>query len=116
MARKQSDYPAALLAEDEETPDTTPAPVVIDNTPAPRPSGVAAEPASVVAPPAPAPVATPAPASTPRPAAPGLGPLRGTTLLNRESALARVASGEVRQVTQLLRPPSVGIGADMCVK
>jgi ParB family chromosome partitioning protein len=32
--------------------------------------------------------------------------LRGTTLLNRESALARVASGEVRQVTQLLLDPA----------
>lgn len=30
----------------------------------------------------------------------------GTTLLGRESALARVASGEVRQVTQLLLDPS----------
>lgn len=30
---------------------------------------------------------------------------RGTTLLSRESALARVASGEVRQVTQLLLDP-----------
>ncbi|WP_062784254.1 ParB/RepB/Spo0J family partition protein [Novosphingobium capsulatum] len=109
MARKQSDYLAALLAEDEETPDTTPAPVVIDNTPAPRPSGVADEPAPVPgaqAKPAPTPPVSPAPASPPRPAAPGLGPLRGTTLLNRESALARVASGEVRQVTQLLLDPA----------
>lgn len=31
---------------------------------------------------------------------------RGTTLLGRESALARIASGEVRQVTQLLLDPS----------
>lgn len=31
---------------------------------------------------------------------------RGSTLLNRESALARVASGEVKQVTQLLLDPS----------
>jgi ParB family chromosome partitioning protein len=31
---------------------------------------------------------------------------RGTTLLGRESALARVASGEVRQVTQLLLDPA----------
>lgn len=31
---------------------------------------------------------------------------RGTTLLNRESALARVATGEVRQVTQLLLNPA----------
>ena len=32
--------------------------------------------------------------------------VRGTTLLGRESALARVASGEVRQVTQLLLDPA----------
>lgn len=32
--------------------------------------------------------------------------LRGTTLLGRESALARVHSGEVRQVTQLLLDPA----------
>ena len=32
--------------------------------------------------------------------------LRGTTLLGRESALARVATGEVRQVTQLLLDPA----------
>ncbi len=31
---------------------------------------------------------------------------RGTTLLNRENALARVAKGEVRQVTQLLLDPA----------
>lgn len=31
---------------------------------------------------------------------------RGTTLLGRESALARIASGEVRQVTQLLLDPA----------
>jgi len=31
---------------------------------------------------------------------------RGTTLLGRESALARVASGEVRQITQLLLDPA----------
>ncbi|MEG8058703.1 ParB/RepB/Spo0J family partition protein [Sphingomonas sp. 22L2VL55-3] len=31
---------------------------------------------------------------------------RGTTLLNRETALARVTSGEVRQVTQLLLDPT----------
>ncbi|RZA29843.1 MAG: ParB/RepB/Spo0J family partition protein, partial [Proteobacteria bacterium] len=32
--------------------------------------------------------------------------VRGTTLLGRESALARVTSGEVRQVTQLLLDPA----------
>ncbi|WP_343529074.1 ParB/RepB/Spo0J family partition protein [Sphingomonas sp.] len=65
MARKQSDYLAALLAEEE---------------------GVAASPA---------PART---APTER--------SRTTTLLGRESALARVASGEVRQVTQLMLDPA----------
>jgi ParB family chromosome partitioning protein len=68
MARKQSDYLAALLADDYGDNSATNA--------ADAPS--------------------PAPAST----------LRGTTLLGRESALARVASGEVRQVTQLLLDPA----------
>jgi ParB family chromosome partitioning protein len=65
MARKQSDYLAALLAEDPAEPDAG-------------------------APPPP-----PAPERT-----------RGSTLLNRETALARVTSGEVRQVTQLLLDPA----------
>ena len=64
MARKQSDYLAALL---DDGPSETPAP-----SPAER----------------------------------GSERLRGTTLLGRESALARVASGEVRQVTQLLLDPA----------
>ncbi|MEG8223471.1 ParB/RepB/Spo0J family partition protein [Sphingomonas sp. HH69] len=42
--------------------------------------------------------------SSPDAALPGRG--RGTTLLNRESALARAASGEVRQITQLLLDPA----------
>jgi len=67
MARKQSDYLAALLSEGEE--EFT------------RPSS--------------APVEAPAPRER----------LRGTTLLGRESAIARVASGEVKQVTQLLLNP-----------
>ena len=66
MARKQSDYLAALLSE-EPAPDT-PAPAAASERPPER--------------------------------------LRGTTLLGRESALARVASGEVRQVTQLLLDPA----------
>ncbi|WP_395335416.1 ParB/RepB/Spo0J family partition protein [Novosphingobium sp. BL-8H] len=73
MARKQSDYLAALLSDDEiETEAAT---------------GVEA-------------------ASPPPPPAPRPERSRGTTLLGRESALARVASGEVRQVTQLLLDPA----------
>src|SRR5436305_1791319 len=65
MARKQSDYLAALLAEEEgEAPSPTPArEVPVERS-------------------------------------------RTTTLLGRESALARIASGEVRQVTQLLLDPA----------
>ncbi|MDE8650514.1 ParB/RepB/Spo0J family partition protein [Novosphingobium album (ex Liu et al. 2023)] len=70
MARKQSDYLAALLSDDE------------GEAPA---AGVAEEQA-------------PSPARAER--------ARGTTLLGRESALARVATGEVRQVTQLLLDPA----------
>ncbi len=65
MARKQSDYLAALLAEEE------------GDAPSPTPAREAVAERS-----------------------------RGTTLLGRESALARVASGEVRQVTQLLLDPA----------
>lgn len=65
MARKQSDYLADLLSDEEAA--------------APAPEAVA----------------------LPRP-----DRARGTTLLGRESALARVASGEVRQVTQLLLDPA----------
>jgi len=105
MARKQSDYLAALLAEDEEAQGPAATPAVIDNTPPARPSGTPEEPVPAP-PPAPVTAAAPPRPATPRSSAPGLGPLRGTTLLNRESALARVASGEVRQVTQLLLDPS----------
>ncbi|MET0363925.1 MAG: ParB/RepB/Spo0J family partition protein [Sphingobium sp.] len=42
----------------------------------------------------------------PSPASSRTDRARGTTLLGRESALARVASGEVRQVTQLLLDPA----------
>ena len=66
MARKQSDYLADLLSDNDA-----------------REEGP-----------------SPAPALAPRER------LRGTTLLGRESAIARVASGEVRQVTQLLLDPS----------
>lgn len=66
MARKQSDYLASLLSDDD-VQDDTPAPTSVE---APRER------------------------------------MRGTTLLGRESALARVASGEVKQVTQLLLDPA----------
>ncbi|MFC3444418.1 ParB/RepB/Spo0J family partition protein [Sphingobium rhizovicinum] len=76
MARKQSDYLAALLSD--EAADAVPATMAADIAPAPE----AASP----------------PARAER--------SRGTTLLGRESALARLASGEVRQVTQLLLDPA----------
>jgi ParB family transcriptional regulator, chromosome partitioning protein len=66
MARKQSDYLASLLSDDEAAGETS------------------------------APETSEAPRER----------LRGTTLLGRESALARVASGEVKQVTQLLLDPA----------
>jgi len=68
MARKQSDYLAALLSDEAEAP-----------APEDRLSQIV---------------------TTRRERG------RGTTLLNRESALARVASGEVKQVTQLLLDPA----------
>lgn len=82
MARKQSEYLAGLLADDD-APAAPPAPAVTDP----------AAPTSALAPAQP-----PGPAPRER--------LRGSTLLGRESALARVASGEVRQVTQLLLDPA----------
>jgi ParB family transcriptional regulator, chromosome partitioning protein len=74
MAKKQSDYLAALLAD--EASDAPQAPVESSKAPSPSP--------------------------TPNRA--------GMSLLGRESALARVAAGEVRQVTQLqLEPERVRI-------
>ena len=61
MARKQSDYLAALLADDASEQGNAPFPAPAREAPPER--------------------------------------ARTTTLLGRESALARVASGEVRQVT-----------------
>lgn len=77
MARKQKDYLADLLADDdgEEAQAPSPAPA--------------------------APEVAPSPQATERQQR-----ARSTTLLGRESALARVATGEVRQVTQLLLDPS----------
>lgn len=77
MARKQSDYLAGLLAN--ETP------VSADDTPA---LPLREEDAPPV-------VAQPRPSNR-----------AGLSLLGRESALARVASGEVKQVTQLQLDPS----------
>ena len=71
MARRQSDYLAALLADDTET-----------RTEAGAPTPGAAPPERT------------------------LGRPHATTLLDREAALARVAGGEVRQVTQLLLDPA----------
>ena len=68
MARKQSDYLAALLADDASEQGNAPFPAPAREAPPER--------------------------------------ARTTTLLGRESALARVASGEVRQVTQLLLDPA----------
>lgn len=74
MARKQSDYLASLLADDQGAADAAAVEAQADRS-APSP-------------------------------APAESRARGTTLLGRESALARVASGEVRQVTQLLLDPA----------
>lgn len=89
MAKKQKDYLAALLAEDDsEAQAPSPAPEHPKN------------------------VEPYAPRSTPRADLSGSRDgerrerTRGTTLLGRESALARVATGEVRQVTQLLLDPA----------
>lgn len=68
MARKQSDYLAALLSEDKAEPKVR--------------------------------------GESPSDPAVGHARGRGTTLLGRESALARIANGEVRQVTQLLLDPA----------
>ena len=51
------------------------------------------------------PVSAPASAPDPSPIA-TTQPQRGTTLLGRESALARIATGEVKQVTQLMLDPA----------
>ncbi|MXP27044.1 ParB/RepB/Spo0J family partition protein [Altererythrobacter indicus] len=75
MAKKQKDYLASLLADEDEI-EVKGSSGPEDNTP-----------------------------PAPPPAAPAYRG-RGTTLLGRESALARVSSGEVRQVTQLLLDPA----------
>lgn len=80
MARKQSDYLAALLAEDSPAPKDSG--LIRLNPHAGREEG------------------------PDRAQERAQDRVRGTTLLGRESALARVASGEVRQVTQLLLDPA----------
>jgi ParB family chromosome partitioning protein len=80
MARKQSDYLAALLSDEANAPAQLPVRETIEES----------------SPPSPAPVAPRAERER----------TRSTTLLGRESALARLASGEVRQVTQLLLDPA----------
>ena len=87
MSKRQTDYLSAILGD--MTPDTTPVP-----SPAQPASPSTARPASAAHAPFPS---VPAPAEPPR---------NGMTLLSRESALARVATGEVRQVTQLLLDPA----------
>lgn len=86
MARKQSEYLADLLGEDEQ--DTAAADQPVDT------SGTVG--------------ATPSPAPAPeREADQPRSSRRGSmTLLGRESALARVASGDVRQVTQMQLDPA----------
>ena len=89
MARKQSDYLAGLLADEAPIPAENPAiPLAIEGA---RPA------AASPAPPSPA----PQPAGLSR-----ASNRAGLSLLGRENALARVASGEVRQVTQLLINPA----------
>lgn len=77
MARKQSDYLASLLAEDASAEASPKPPVVEKMIPLPQQD----EPSRA-------------------------GSRAGLSLLGRESALARVASGEVRQITQLLLDPA----------
>ena len=83
MSKRQSDYLNSLLGPDPATMESAAEPV----TSAP-PLADAANPGNT---------------SPPLPSA-RTGP--GMTLLARESALARVAAGEVKQVTQLLLNPA----------
>lgn len=94
MARTQKDYLADLLAD--EVAAEAPAPTAPD----PVAAAIAAAPSRAATDPT---TAAPAPAAEP---SARLQRSRGTTLLGRESALARVASGQVRQVTQLLLDPA----------
>lgn len=89
MAKKQSAYLASLLADDAETLGAA------ADQARPKDASAAAGPS----------VAAPAAAPAPRPADRSTG-RAGLSLLGRENALARVASGEVRQITQLLLDPA----------
>ncbi|MCJ1962145.1 ParB/RepB/Spo0J family partition protein [Novosphingobium mangrovi (ex Hu et al. 2023)] len=98
MARKQSDYLASLLSGGDDTAETkaeakAPSPAASPDEDGQAPSADTPSPA----PPAEGEAVSPAPRSSTR---------AGLSLLGRENALARVASGEVRQVTQLLLDPA----------
>jgi len=110
MAKKQKDYLADLLADDggeaagaarlaDEAGTSPSSSHPAQPTPGPRPYAPPPEPRMASTAPSPPPH-LPSQAEQQRQRA------RGTTLLGRESALARVASGEVRQVTQLLLDPA----------
>ena len=89
MARKQSDYLASLLAGEDAAASAREAPEV------PAASS-----------PSPSPLSPDSPATASRATASRATGRAGLSLLGRENALARVASGEVRQVTQLLLDPA----------
>lgn len=94
MAKKQNDYLASLLSGDDDMPLPVRGQAVAPAASVDKqPSGEPAPPPTATAPQEAAPPAR----STAR---------AGLSLLGRESALARVASGEVRQVTQLLIDPA----------
>lgn len=90
MAKKQKDYLADLLADDDG-----------GEAEAPSPAPDRPETHKPFAPPPKARVELSGSREAER-----RERARGTTLLGRESALARVATGEVRQVTQLLLDPA----------
>lgn len=89
MSGKQKKYLEDLLGDDAADGDAASAGASASASPA---TGSTTGPAT-------GPATSPAPSPEPARA-------RGTTLLGRESALARIASGEVRQVTQLLLDPA----------
>jgi len=102
MANKQKDYLADLLAsESDDAPLDRGAEEAASRGSA---EGTAGDDLKSPRPLPPAPI--PRLSSTVASEAEQRGRSRGTTLLDRESALARVASGEVRQVTQLLLDPA----------